>query len=70
MCAGKIETALRAFGLPTETNITIDEAMPIMLSDKKRAGSLVNIIVPETIGSCAIVPMAVEQMKEFFGKGL
>ena len=70
MCAGKIETALKAFGLPTETNITIDEAMPIMLSDKKRAGSFVNIIVPETIGSCAIVPMAVEQMKEFFSKGL
>ena len=70
VCAQKIEAALKALGLPTETNITMDEAMPIMLSDKKRAGSLVNIIIPETIGSCTIVPMDRERMKEFFSKGL
>ena len=69
-CAEKIEAALKAFGLPTETNLTMDEAMPIMLSDKKRAGSLVNIIIPENIGRCAIEPMDREAMKEFFSKGL
>jgi len=70
LCAEETEKALKALGLPTETELTIDEAMPVMLSDKKRAGSLVNIIVPAEIGRCEIAAMDAGALKEFMSKGL
>ena len=69
-CALETEKALQALGLPTETRLSAGEAMPVMLSDKKRAGSLVNVIVPFEIGRCEIVPMDGAQLKEFISKGL
>ncbi len=69
-CAHEIEAALKALGLPTESGLSIDEAMPVMLSDKKRTGSLVNIIIPRDIGRCEIVPMDAGTLKEFMSKGL
>ena len=40
------------------------------LSDKKRAGSTVNLIIPRTIGRCDIVPTPVENLKSFIEEGL
>ena len=48
----------------------MDRLLPTMLSDKKRAGSIVNVIVPERVGSCGIVPMDAGRLREFFSKGL
>ncbi len=69
-CAEEIEKALESLGLPTKTDISIESAMPVMLSDKKRAGSVVNVIVPERIGFCGIVPMDADKLREFMSKGL
>ena len=65
-----VETLLRKLGLPTKTALTIDELMPVMLSDKKRSGGTVNVIVPERIGMCSIQPMAAEELREFMEAGL
>lgn len=69
-CPRGIEAVLEKLGLPTKCSVTLDEAMPYMLSDKKREGSRVNIIVPEKIGLCRIVPMSAGELKEFMQKGL
>ena len=69
-CADEICAALAKLGLPTNCDNTIDELLPFMLSDKKRAGSHVNVIVPQDIGCCGIVPMDAGRLKEFFQKGL
>ncbi len=69
-CAREIERSLAVLGLPTETKIDIADAMPVMLSDKKRAGSVVNVIVPESIGCCSIVAMDAERLRDFMDKGL
>lgn len=69
-CAGKIVAALDTLGLPTETDMDIEQLMPPMLSDKKRAGSLVHVIVPERIGRCAIVPMDADELKAFMKAGI
>ncbi len=69
-CARKIEEGLAALGLPTNTDTDMEKAMPVMLSDKKRAGKAVNIIVPRSIGCCDIVPMEAAELKEFMSKGL
>ncbi len=69
-CAAETEAALRSLGLPTETEESMEALLPVMLSDKKRAGSIVNVIVPERIGCCGIVPMDAGRLQEFFSKGL
>ena len=67
---GRITALLEAFGLPTETDIPIDRLMEPMLSDKKRSGSTVSVIVPEAIGRCAQRPMDGETLKNFMESGL
>ena len=49
---------------------TIDELMPAMLSDKKRSGAAVNVVVPERIGKCVLRPMARDELRAFMGSGL
>ena len=41
-----------------------------MLSDKKRSGSKISLIVPERIGKCDIVKLPVEEMKAFLRPAL
>ena len=73
-CAGelrdKILNILSRFGLPTETNRTAEALYTCALSDKKRAGGTVNLIVPRAIGDCAIVPTDVADVKAFIERGL
>ncbi len=66
----EISRVLSLFGLPTETDMPIDRLMPAMLSDKKRAGSLVNVVVPERVGKSSLRPMDAAQLKEFMESGL
>ena len=61
---------LDQFGLPTETSSSAEDLYTCALSDKKRAGGTVNLIIPRTIGDCAIVPTPVEDVKSFIEKGL
>ena len=61
---------LNQFSLPTETTSSADELYACALSDKKRAGGTVSLIIPRTIGDCAIVPTPVADVKAFIEKGL
>ena len=60
-CAS-ILRALVLYDLPTSTDISPDRIAQTALSDKKRAGSSVSLIVPRDIGSCEIVPVPVEEV--------
>ena len=66
----RVVALLEDFGLPTETNLPIHRLMESMLSDKKRSGSTVTVIVPEAIGRCALRPMDAETLKNFMESGL
>ena len=61
---------LSRFGLPVDTAFTAEELYTCALSDKKRAGGTVNLIIPRTIGDCAIVPTPVADVRAFIEKGL
>ena len=61
---------LNRFGLPADTTSTAEELYTCALSDKKRAGGTVSLIIPKTIGDCAIVPTPVGDVKAFIEKGL
>lgn len=67
---GRILNILEKFSLPTRTEYTADELYAYTLSDKKRSGSTVNLIIPRSIGDCTIVPTPVESLKSFIQAGL
>jgi 3-dehydroquinate synthase len=66
----RIISVLNFFGLPTQTTYTAEDIYKWALSDKKRSGATVNLIVPRKIGECLIVPTATEDLKLFIEAGL
>ena len=63
-------TVLEKFELPTRTTLTAHELYCHALSDKKRFGDTVNLIVPERIGKCLIHPVHTNDLEEFLKNGL
>jgi 3-dehydroquinate synthase len=68
--AGRIVKCLEAFGLPTTAQYPADDIYRYTLSDKKRSGGTVKLIIPEKIGHCAIVPTPVEEILPLIKEGL
>jgi 3-dehydroquinate synthase len=58
------------FGLPTTTEASADTLYRYALSDKKRSGGTVNLVIPRRIGDCAIVPTPVDKLSAFIEEGL
>ncbi len=69
-CRDEILKTLEAFGLPTKTEYSAEELYSSALSDKKRSGGTVNLIIPERIGYCRIAPTAVNEIQSFIEAGL
>lgn len=61
---------LQRFSLPCETKFSAHELYQSALSDKKRTGGTVNLIIPRNIGCCDIVPTPVAELKSFIEAGL
>ena len=68
--ADRILKILNQFELPVTTDTDADTLFRYTLSDKKRSGGTVNLILPERIGCCAIVPTPVENILSFIEEGL
>ena len=66
----KILACLERFGLPTTTDYAPEEIYRCALSDKKRSAATVSLILPRAIGSCAIVPTPIADLKSFIEAGL
>ena len=58
------------FHLPTNTAFSSDAIFSAALSDKKRAGGTVNMIVPTEVGNCIIQPVDIDQLQSFIKAGL
>ena len=69
-CARDIERILEKFDLPTNTDFTPEQLLDGMLSDKKRSGDYVNLILPENIGCCRIQKTEVAELMPFLKAGL
>ncbi len=68
--AQRIVSILQQFGLPTETDQSAASLFQFSLSDKKRSGGNVNMILPERIGSCRICPTPTSQLESMIEAGL
>lgn len=68
--ATRIMWLLQKFGLPIFTRHTAAELADAALSDKKRSGDTVNLILPKRIGECAIVSTPVSGLESLIQSGL
>ena len=68
--ADRISALLEKFGLPITTTLPAKSLWDAALSDKKRSGNLVNLIAPNAIGNCSIVPTKVDELKTFIEEGM
>ena len=68
--APRILSLLEKFGLPTCADSAPDALYAHTLSDKKRSGGTINLIIPRKIGHCDIVPTPVESLRSFIQAGL
>ena len=66
----RILNMLEAFGLPASTTFSAESLYTAALSDKKRSGGTVSLIVPRSIGDCAICPTPVADIQSFIEAGL
>lgn len=64
-----IQQTLSNYGLPTRTDYPAEELVRYMLSDKKRSGGTIPLIIPTAIGHCEIVPTKVEALTAFVQAG-
>lgn len=64
-----IETLMEDYHLPVITDFEPEELVKAALSDKKRSGKLITIIMPETIGHCVMREVTREQLLEIFTAG-
>ena len=68
--AQNIQDTIAAYDLPIRTEYPAEELVQYMLSDKKRSGGTIPLIIPTSIGHCDIVPKAVEELTAFVQAGL
>ena len=61
---------LEMFGLPSSCCYDAERLFHCALSDKKRSGGTVNLIIPERIGFCRIAPTPVTEVQSFIEAGL
>ena len=68
--ATRIMWLLEKFGLPIFPGNSPAELAQAALSDKKRSGDTINLILPETIGKCAIRPVPTLELETIMQAGL
>ena len=66
----RILSLLERFGLPTSTLFSGDVLYAYTLSDKKRMGDTIHMILPMGIGNCIIRSIPIGNLKPFLEEGL
>lgn len=69
-CCQRILEILKQFQLPTDTCYSAEELYDCTLSDKKRSGGSIRLIIPREIGCCDILPTPIQKLKSFIEAGL
>lgn len=68
--AQAIVTVIRDAGLPVTTRFTAAELARAALSDKKRSGGTITLVIPETLGKAALHPVPVNDLENIIRLGL
>jgi 3-dehydroquinate synthase len=68
--SARIEAALVKNDLPITTEFSPEALANAALSDKKRAGGQMTLVVPRGIGDCTLMDLPVEQLERVFRVGM
>lgn len=68
--SNRICSLLAQFDLPCSCSYSAKDLVQAALSDKKRSGSSIQLILPQRIGSCSITPIPVNDLLTFIEEGL
>lgn len=66
----RIRRTLLRQGLPVTSPYGPEELAQVALSDKKRRGDEITLILPESIGSCRLYPVPVSRLSELIAYGM
>ncbi len=61
---------LERYGLPTSCPYSASELASVALSDKKRSGGKMTLVMPYGIGDSRLYPVKVSELEEYFGRGV
>jgi len=64
--AEKLEKLIEKYDLPTETDYTTEQLVRTALSDKKRKGNTITLVVPEKYGRCELKKITIDEIAEYF----
>lgn len=65
----RIDACVRAFGLPTDTEVDHETLLRFACHDKKRHGSTVNVVVPLRIGAVEVRKLTLDELAELIDLG-
>ena len=63
-CSDEITAALTKLGFSLACPISAQEMYGVILNDKKRNCTRIDLILPYEIGDCRIYPMTLDELKE------
>lgn len=66
-CPLRVRRALEGCGLPTSAPYSATELLSVALSDKKRAGDTLTLVLPKKIGECVLHPVPVAKLPGLVG---
>ena len=66
----RLEALLARYRLPTATDYAAGDLYEKTLSDKKRAGDTISLVVPTAWGRSQLVPVPVGELKTWIERGL
>lgn len=62
----KLEALIKKHHLPTETDFTTEQLVHVALSDKKRKGDTITLVLPEAYGKCGLKKIHISEIAEYF----
>lgn len=69
-CARRIETALIKYSLPIFSPFSAPELAAASLSDKKRSGNDITLVLPREIGDCVMQKFPISELTDIISVGL
>ncbi len=61
----KIEKALQSFDINTDISYSAKELASYAMSDKKRKGNSITLVIPEKLGKCVLHTISTDKLEEF-----
>ena len=68
-CLNMAELLLKKFGLPQDCEYPAEALLEAAVSDKKRSGGTITLVLPESFGVCTLQKTPFEQLGELIALG-